>query len=126
MSNSLNTPIEALEHAYPLRVTRYEIRRGTGGEGRYRGGEGLRRDLMALVPARVALLSERRERGPRGARGGGDGAPGENVLIRGGVVRDVVEERLPGKATFSVEPGDVVSVRTPGGGGWGEPPRPIP
>jgi N-methylhydantoinase B len=114
MSNSLNTPIEALEHAYPLRVTRYEIRRGTGGAGRFRGGDGLRRDLMALGPARVALLTERRDHGPFGARGGGDGAPGENVLIRGGV-----EERLPSKATFSIEAGDVVSVRSPGGGGWG-------
>ncbi|MGE0160426.1 MAG: hydantoinase B/oxoprolinase family protein [Gemmatimonadales bacterium] len=114
MSNSLNTPIEALEHAYPLRVTRYELRRGTGGDGRFRGGDGLRRDLMALGPARVALLTERRERGPRGARGGGDGARGENVLVRAGV-----EQRLPSKTTFSLEPGDVVSVRTPGGGGWG-------
>jgi len=114
MSNSLNTPIEALEHAYPLRVTRYEIRRGTGGGGRFRGGDGLRRDLMALGPARVTLLTERRDRGPSGARGGRDGARGENVLIRGGV-----EERLPSKATFSIEAGDVVSVRSPGGGGWG-------
>jgi N-methylhydantoinase B len=114
MSNSLNTPIEALEHAYPLRVSRYEIRRGTGGDGRHRGGDGLRRDLMALGPARVALLSERRARGPAGARGGGAGAPGENVLIRAGV-----EEPLPSKATFSVDAGDIVSVRTPGGGGWG-------
>jgi N-methylhydantoinase B len=118
MSNSLNTPIEALEHAYPLQVTRYEIRRGTGGEGRHRGGDGLRRDLMVLGPARVALLSERRAAGPRGARGGNDGAPGENVLIRGGV-----EEHLPSKATFSVEAGDVVSIRSPGGGGWGDPAR---
>jgi N-methylhydantoinase B len=116
MSNSLNTPIEALEHGYPLRVTRYEIRRGTGGEGRFRGGDGLRRDLIALGPARVTLLTERRQRGPRGARGGRDGAPGENALLRGGV-----EERLPSKATFSIEAGDVVSVRTPGGGGWGSP-----
>jgi N-methylhydantoinase B len=115
MSNSLNTPIEALEHAYPLRVTRYEIRRGTGGEGRHRGGDGLRRDLQALGPARVALLSDRRERGPMGARGGGDGATGQNVLIRGGV-----EQPLPGKATFDIVAGDVVSVRSPGGGGWGE------
>jgi N-methylhydantoinase B len=116
MSNSLNTPIEALEHGYPLRVTRYEIRRGTGGDGRFRGGDGLRRDLIALGPARVTLLSERRDRGPRGAGGGRDGAPGENALLRGGV-----EERLPSKATFSIEAGDVVSVRTPGGGGWGSP-----
>jgi N-methylhydantoinase B len=116
MSNSLNTPIEALEHAYPFRVTRYELRRGSGGAGLHRGGDGLRRDLMVLTPARVALLSERRVAGPRGARGGGDGAPGENVLVRGGV-----EERLPSKATFAVEAGDIVSIRSPGGGGWGEP-----
>jgi N-methylhydantoinase B len=117
MSNSLNTPIEALEHAYPLRVARYQIRRGSGGAGRHRGGDGLRRDLMVLGPARVALLTERRTTGPRGAQGGEDGAPGENVLIRAGV-----EEPLPSKTTFSLEAGDVVSIRTPGGGGWGEPP----
>lgn len=116
MSNSLNTPIEALEHAYPFRVMRYELRRGSGGAGRHRGGDGLRRDLMVLAPARVALLSERRAVGPRGARGGHDGATGENVLIRSGV-----EEPLPSKATFSIAAGDVVSVRSPGGGGWGAP-----
>jgi N-methylhydantoinase B len=121
MSNSLNTPIEALEHAYPLRVTRYEIRRGSGGAGRHRGGDGLRRDLMVLGPARVALLSERRAVAPKGARGGHDGAVGENVLIRAGV-----EEPLPSKATFSVGAGDVVSIRSPGGGGWGPPDRPEP
>lgn len=116
MSNSLNTPIEALEHAYPFRITRYAIRRGSGGAGRHRGGDGLRRDLQLLGPARVALLCERRESGPAGMAGGADGAPGENVLIRNGV-----EERLPGKATFHVEAGDVVSIRSPGGGGWGPP-----
>ena len=71
---------------------------------------------MVLAPARVALLSERRAVAPRGARGGGDGARGENVLIRAGV-----EEPLPSKATFSIEAGDVVSIRSPGGGGWGAP-----
>lgn len=116
MSNSLNTPVEALEHAYPYRVTQYGIRRGSGGAGAHRGGDGLRRDLMLLGPARVALLCERRTVGPSGARGGSDGAPGENVVIRGGV-----EERYPGKATFSVEAGDVISIRSPGGGGWGAP-----
>jgi N-methylhydantoinase B len=115
MSNSLNTPIEALEHAYPFRVAHYGIRRGTGGAGRHRGGDGLRRDLELLVPARVTLLSERRLHGPHGARGGRDGAPGENVLIRG-----AAEEPLPGKVTFDAQAGDVVSVRSPGGGGWGE------
>ncbi len=114
MSNSLNTPVEALEHAYPYRVTRYEIRRNSGGTGLHRGGDGLRRDLMLLGPARVTLLSERRIKGPSGAEGGEDGATGENVLIRDGA-----EESLPGKVTFTVDTGDVISVRSPGGGGWG-------
>ena len=114
MSNSLNTPVEALEHAYPFRVTRYEIRRGTGGEGRHRGGDGLRRDLQILTEAQVALLSERRATRPCGARGGAPGAPGKNVLIRDGT-----EEPLPAKASFFVDSGDIVSLRTPGGGGWG-------
>lgn len=116
MSNSLNTPVEALEHAYPFRVTRYQLRRGSGGAGKHRGGDGLRRDVMVLAPARVALLSERRTVEPRGARGGRDGATGANVVIRAGV-----EEPLPGKATFVIAAGDVVSVRSPGGGGWGAP-----
>ena len=114
MSNSLNTPIEALEHAYPFRITRYGIRRGSGGDGLHRGGDGLRRDLQVLADARVALLCERRRVGPAGFRGGEDGAPGRNVLIRNGV-----EEPLPAKATFTIEAGDVVSIRSPGGGGWG-------
>mgnify|MGYP000008721595 FL=1 len=118
MSNSLNTPVEALEHAYPYRVTQYGIRRGSGGAGLHRGGDGLRRDLMLLGPARVALLCERRTVGPSGAQGGEDGAPGENVLIRDGV-----EEHLPGKTTFSVRAGDVISIRSPGGGGWGVAPE---
>ncbi len=114
MSNSLNTPIEALEHAYPFRVAHYSIRRGTGGRGLHQGGDGLRRDILLLADGPVTLLSERRVRGPRGARGGEDGAPGENVLIRDGV-----EERLPSKVTFDAQAGSIVSIRTPGGGGWG-------
>lgn len=117
MSNSLNTPVEALEHAYPFRVTHYGLRRGTGGAGQFRGGDGLRRDIQLLAPARVALLSERRSTGPTGARGGRSGAPGANVRIRSGE-----EKSLPGKATFSVDAGDVISIRSPGGGGWGPPP----
>lgn len=116
MSNSLNTPVEALEHAYPFRVTHYSIRRGSGGGGLHRGGDGLRRDIQLLGDGSVTLLSERRLQGPRGAGGGEDGAPGENVLIRDGR-----EERLPGKVTFDARAGDVVSVRSPGGGGWGGP-----
>lgn len=116
MSNSLNTPVEALEHAYPFRVTHYGIRRGSGGAGAHRGGDGLRRDLKILTTAQVALLCERRTVGPAGARGGEDGGTGANVLIRDGV-----EEFLPSKTTFAVQPGDVVSIRSPGGGGWGAP-----
>jgi N-methylhydantoinase B len=116
MSNSLNTPIEALEHAYPFRVTRYSIRRGSGGGGRHRGGDGLRRDVQLLGDARVTLLGERRLQGPPGARGGEAGEPGRNVLIRDGV-----EKALPGKVTFDALAGDVISIRSPGGGGWGQP-----
>lgn len=114
MSNSLNTPVEALEHAYPFRIAHYSIRRGTGGEGTHRGGDGLRRDLELLTDGTVTLLGERRAQGPKGAAGGKDGAPGENVLIRDGV-----ETRLEGKVTFDALAGDIVSVRSPGGGGWG-------
>ncbi len=114
MSNSLNTPVEALEHAYPFRVVRYEIRRGSGGEGLHPGGDGLRRDIMLLADASVTLLSDRRARGPAGAQGGRPGAPGANVLVRKGE-----EMALGGKATIRLKAGDTVSVRTPGGGGWG-------
>jgi N-methylhydantoinase B len=114
MSNSLNTPVEALEHAYPFRITQYSIRRESGGSGKHRGGDGLRRDLQVIGPCRVALLSERREHGPAGAQGGANGASGANILIRDG------EERvLRGKDTFWIEAGDILSIRSPGGGGWG-------
>ncbi len=121
MTNSLNTPAEALEHAYPFRVRRYEIRRGSGGEGAppagsHRGGDGLRRDIEVLAPAEVTLLTERRETGPSGMHGGAPGKAGENVQIRGGE-----EEVLPGKVTFRTEAGDIISIRSPGGGGWGNP-----
>lgn len=114
MSNSLNTPVEALEHSYPLRVTRYGIRRGSGGKGLHRGGDGLRRDLMLLADAHVTLLCERRLNGPAGAQGGEAGAPGVNALLRDGK-----ETRLRGKDTVHARAGDVVSIRSPGGGGWG-------
>jgi N-methylhydantoinase B len=114
MSNTLNTPVEALEHAYPFRVLRYSLREGSGGSGLHPGGQGLRRDLQMLVPAEVTLLCERRRAGPSGHAGGYAGSNGENVLIR-----DSVETFLPGKTTFRAEPGDVISIRSPGGGGWG-------
>jgi N-methylhydantoinase B len=114
MTNSLNTPIEALEHAYPLRVRHYGLRHGTGGSGTHGGGDGVRRDLELLCPTTVSLLTERRCSRPSGAAGGGAGAAGENVLIRGGA-----ETVLPAKTTFEARTGDVVSIRSPGGGGWG-------
>jgi N-methylhydantoinase B len=117
MSNSLNTPIEALEHAYPFRLLEYSIRRGTGGAGRHPGGDGLRRDLQILADGEISLLTERRRVGPRGLAGGGDAAPGRNMLIRDGEERE-----LPAKATLSVRAGDTISIRSPGGGGWGPAP----
>ena len=114
MTNTLNTPIEALEYAYPLRVLRYEIRRGTGGNGRTRGGDGLRRDLQALAACQVTLLSDRRRLPPYGLAGGEPGERGENLLLQGGK-----EIPLPGKGMIELQPGDVLSVRTPGGGGFG-------
>jgi N-methylhydantoinase B len=114
MTNSLNTPVEALEHAYPLRVRQYGLRPGSGGVGVHAGGAGVRRDLEVLCDATVSLLTERRLSRPRGAAGAGAGAAGENVLIREGI-----EHALPSKSTFDVRAGDVISLRSPGGGGWG-------
>ncbi len=116
MTNSLNTPVEALEHAYPFRVRRYEIRRGSGGAGRWRGGDGIRRDIELLVPAQLTILADRRVRGPYGLAGGAPGKPGRSVLIDSEGARD-----LPGKVTAWMKAGDVISVRTPGGGGFGTP-----
>jgi len=117
MTNTLNTPIEALEIAYPLRVERYELRAGSGGEGRYRGGLGVRRDIRSLGPdARVSLLTERRVSRPYGLAGGEPGRPGENVLIRDGE-----EIALPAKGSVTLSCGEIISIRTPGGGGYGSP-----
>lgn len=114
MTNTLNTPIEALEYAYPLRILRYEIRRETGGQGRYRGGDGIRRDIQVLVDSQVTLLSERRRYPPYGLVGGEPGETGCNVLIRNGE-----ESYLGGKGTYPLLAGDILSIRTPGGGGYG-------
>jgi N-methylhydantoinase B len=114
MSNSLNTPVEALEHSYPFRIQRYAIRRGSGGRGAHPGGEGLIREIEFLAPTEVTILSERRLRGPAGAMGGHPGRPGANTLVREGE-----EHPLPSKVTFSARSGDVVRLATPGGGGWG-------
>ncbi len=114
MTNTLNTPAEALEYAYPLRVLRYEIRRGSGGEGKFRGGDGIRRDVQVLAGCQATLLTDRRRRPPYGLDGGSPGQAGENALIRDGK-----EIPLPGKGTVELEAGDVLSIRTPGGGGYG-------
>jgi N-methylhydantoinase B len=112
MSNTLNTPIEALESAYPLRVVRYALRRGTGGRGARRGGDGIERVLELLVEAEVSMLAERRASGPRGRDGGEDGAPG-----RTSVNGEVVAAKWRGH----LRAGDVIAIETPGGGGYGQP-----
>ena len=116
MTNTLNTPIEALEYAYPLRVHRYAVRSGTGGNGRFRGGDGIIRELEVLVDCQVTLLTERRSFHPYGLAGGEAGMTGENVLIRDGI-----GSLLPGKGTLDLKAGDILSIRTPGGGGFGVP-----
>lgn len=121
MSNTLNTPIEALEFALPVRIHRYALRRGSGGRGQHRGGDGLVREFEFLAPARVTVLSDRRQRGPYGLAGGEPGQPGRNRLRRAG---DPSEEHLPGKFAQSLAAGDVLRLETPGGGGWGTPEEP--
>lgn len=110
MSNTLNTPIEALESEFPLRVRELSLRRGSGGEGAHRGGDGIVREIEALVELRYTLLTERRRHAPRGCAGGGDGAPGRNLLNG---------EPLPSKSGGSLQPGDILRLETPGGGGFG-------
>lgn len=115
MTNTRNTPIESLHMHYPFRVTRYTLRRGSGGAGRFVGGEGVERELEFLATAVLSLMGERRRHQPWGLAGGGDGACGEDWLLRPGSA----PERLPGKTTLEVRTGDRLLVRTPGGGGWG-------
>ena len=110
MTNTLNTPIEALEMKYPVRVTRYQIRQGSAGFGKYKGGEGLIREYEFLAPAQVTILSERRNQQPWGLLDGGNAKEGVNLLNR---------KLLPAKHYFNVKQGDVVCIKTPGGGGFG-------
>jgi N-methylhydantoinase B/oxoprolinase/acetone carboxylase alpha subunit len=117
MTNTKNTPIEALERAFPMRVLRQRLRRGSGGAGSAPGGEGIERDLQVLVDATVSLITERRVSQPWGLAGGEPGAVGENWLLRGG--DESRAERLPDKCTIQLEAGDVLRMLTPGGGGWG-------
>jgi N-methylhydantoinase B len=119
MTNTLNTPVEALEYAYPLRVVCYEIRRGSGGAGKFRGGDGIRRDIQVIgeeAEAQVTLITDRRSTSPYGLSGGEAGQTGENNLIRDGK-----SIPLAGKGSVYLKSGDILSIRTPGGGGFGEP-----
>ena len=119
MTNTKNTPIEALERAFPMRVLRYRLRRGSGGAGGAPGGEGVERDLQVLEDVTVSLITERRASQPPGLRGGEPGAVGENWLLPGG--DEARAERLPDKCTIRLNAGDVLRMLTPGGGGWGAP-----
>ena len=110
MSNTLNTPVEALELEFPMRVTEYSVRRGSGGAGRHRGGDGVIREVEALEDMTYSLLTERRRHPPPGADGGDAGAPGRNLLDG---------RELAPKASGSLRPGQRLRLETPGGGGHG-------
>ena len=116
MTNSLNTPAEALEYSYPLRVRQYSLRPGSGGEGEHRGGDGIVREIEVLTDAEVTLLADRRGRGPWGLNGGGPGQPGNASVIR----QDGSAKSLPGKSNLRLVKGERIRIKTPGGGGWGK------
>jgi N-methylhydantoinase B len=115
MTNSLNTPAEALEHAYPLRLRQYSLRSESGGRGLHTGGDGIVREIEVLTEAQVTLLADRRSRGPYGLGGASDGAPGRTIIVR----RSGEEEELAGKTSIRLREGDRVRIESPGGGGWG-------
>jgi N-methylhydantoinase B len=110
MSNTRNTPVESLERAYPLRIVEYAVRRGSGGAGVHRGGDGVIRRYQALTECTATLLTERRQLAPPGALGGAAGLAGVNALNGAPV---------PAKGRITLQPGDVLTLETPGGGGWG-------
>jgi N-methylhydantoinase B/oxoprolinase/acetone carboxylase alpha subunit len=114
MSNTRNTPVEAIEHDLPVRIRRYSLRSGSGGAGAYPGGEGLVREYEMLAQTTVTILSDRRRRPPYGLKGGKSGALGRNTLVRDGR-----RETLPGKVEMQLHPGDRLRIETPGGGGYG-------
>jgi N-methylhydantoinase B len=115
MTNSLNTPAEALEYSYPFRITRYSLRPASGGEGIHRGGDGIVRELEMLTDAEVTLLSDRRKTRPYGLAGGSHGAPGRTLVLRA----DGSEQAMPGKGSTRLSRGERIRIETPGGGGWG-------
>jgi N-methylhydantoinase B len=115
MTNTRNTPVEALEYTLPVRILGYGLRDDSGGQGRFCGGDGIRRVYEFLAPATVTINSERRINAPYGLQGGKSGQRGVNRLIRNGQ-----ETILSGKATLHVQSGDQLIIETPGGGGWGK------
>ncbi len=115
MTNSWNTPVEAFEHQYPLRIESYRIRKGSGGKGKHRGGDSIVREFRFLADAEVTILSDRRERGPYGLAGGSPGKPGKNTLLRGS--RSIP---LKAKTRFDIQAGEALRIESPGGGGWGK------
>ena len=117
MTNSLNTPAEALEYSYPFRVTRYSLRPGSGGEGKHRGGDGIVREMEMLTDATVTLLADRRRTRPYGLAGGGEGAAGHTEVVR----PNGSFETLPGKTSIRLRRAETIRIETPGGGGWGPP-----
>jgi len=119
MTNSLNTPAEALEYAYPIRLRQYSFRPNSGGAGRHTGGDGIVREIEVLTDAQVTMLADRRTRGPYGLAGGADAAPGRTLVIR----LDGSEEEIPGKTSVRLRRGERVRIESPGGGGWGKPER---
>lgn len=117
MTNSLNTPVEAFENSYPARIVRYGLRRGSGGKGRSRGGDGVVREIRFLARTQVTVLSDRRRIPPYGLSGGEAGKPGVNAVVHA----DGRRQEMPAKFTTWLDSGDILAIETPGGGGWGEP-----
>src|SRR5262249_28275447 len=119
MTNSWNTPVEVFEQVYPVRLKKYAVRRGSGGAGKNRGGDGIIREIELLTAMQVGFLGDRRIHGPYGLGGGKSGQVGRNTVIAGGKSKVV-----PGKHALFAETGTIVRIETPGGGGWGTPPQP--
>jgi N-methylhydantoinase B len=116
MTNSWNTPVEVFEQVYPVRLRRYAVRRGSGGRGRYNGGDGIIREIEFLADTQVGLLCDRRQRGPFGLAGGADGGPGKNTIVDPAGKSSA----LPGKTSLQAKAGSVLTIETPGGGAWGK------